>query len=150
MGHLGAFFGPSWGSLGALLGPSWEASWAIWWHFLVSRTSWYLLLRGISRRSGYLVLLGISHLLVSRTSRYLVPLGISHVLVSRTSWYLARPGISYFLISPLVLCSTICGSYHPGFHRIVTYICHSVRGTVTNYGQYGDIFIATQLRTKSS
>ena len=49
MGRLGAFLGPSWDSLGALLGPSWEASWAIWRRFLVSRTSWYLLLRGISQ-----------------------------------------------------------------------------------------------------
>ena len=56
MSCLGAFLGPSWGSLGALLGPSWEASWAIWRHFLVSRTSWYL------------VFSGISQVLVSRTS----------------------------------------------------------------------------------
>ena len=79
---------------------------------LVTRIVWYIAFPGIS----YMVLSGLSYFLVSRSSWYIVLrcilywlvspsswcvvlLGVSCWLVSRTSWYLVRPGISYYLVS---------------------------------------------------
>ena len=79
---------------------------------VVSRTSWYIILRRgisffvISRTSRYLalpgiypVLCGASKFAIFQTSRNLVLRSISFLVVFGTSWYLVLRSISYFMIS---------------------------------------------------
>ena len=95
-----AILGPSWAILGlswAILGPSW-ARHAIS-YVVVSRRSWYVVLRAISQfvvtrtylvlcgaspTSWYLVLRGIEAVCGISASSYPVLLGISHFAVART------------------------------------------------------------------
>ena len=60
--------------------------------FLVSRTSWYL---GI---------VGISRFLVFRISWYRILLGIPQILISRASWHLVLLDISHFMMSCMMSC----------------------------------------------
>ena len=109
-------------------------------YFLASRPSsyfvllhiWYLVVSGIlcfripcflvSRTSWYFGILGISHFLVFRISWYRVLLGLPQILISRASWHLVLPDISHFMMS----CMISCTSWYPNPCRCT--LCGNLQG----------------------
>ena len=132
MGHLGAILGlsraisaPSWARHAILYVVVSRRSWYVVLRaisqFVVTRTSWYLVLCGASPTSWYLVLRGIEAVCGISASSYPVLLGISHFEVARTSWqlvlfimmlrislYLVLRDILYLVSRALSRCLIIC------------------------------------------